>query len=164
MKFKHAVMLGALYAASMAVSAQWLWIDKDGHKVFSDRSPPADTPEKNILRQPGNRAAAALTATAPASAASEAATPARPSGKNKELEDKRKQAAQAEENKHKAEEEKDQKTKADNCRMARQAKASLDSGVRIARPNEKGEREFLDDAGRAAEANRLQSIIQTQCQ
>jgi hypothetical protein len=41
-------------AASFAVTAlaQWQWIDKDGRKVYSDRSPPSDIPEKNILKMP----------------------------------------------------------------------------------------------------------------
>ena len=40
---------------------------------------------------------------------------------------------------------------------------TLDSGVRIARTNEKGEREFMDDAARAAEAKRTQDIIASDC-
>jgi hypothetical protein len=32
--------------------AQWQWIDKDGRKVYSDRSPPSDIQEKNILKRP----------------------------------------------------------------------------------------------------------------
>ena len=36
--------------------------------------------------------------------------------------------------------------------------------MRIARTNEKGEREVLDDAARASEVKRAQSIIDSDCQ
>ena len=42
----------------LLAQAQWQWIDKDGRKVFSDRAPPSDIPDKNILKQPGSRVAA----------------------------------------------------------------------------------------------------------
>lgn len=176
MKFKSAVIFGVLCAASMAAMAQWSWqwIDKEGRKVYSDRPPPLDTPEKNILKQPAARPAPvgqqpatpspASAAPTPASAAAApAATALRPSGKDKGLEEKKKQAEQEEAALKQAEEEKALKVKAENCSRARQAKAGLDSGVRIARTNEKGERVVLDDAARAAENKRMQDIIASEC-
>lgn len=115
MKLKTAVVLGAIWATSLAAMAQWQWVDKDGRKVYSDRPPPADVPEKNILKQPGYRSAVApAPAAAPASAASAAASAAipRPSGKDKELEEKKKQAEQQEAAARKAEEERIQKIRA----------------------------------------------------
>jgi hypothetical protein len=146
--------------------AQWQWIDKNGRKVFSDQSPPADVPAKNIVKQPGVKGPAAPEPVA--AAASEPAKPAapvapRPSGKDKALEEKKKQAEAAEVAKKKAAEEEAVKVRADNCERARSAKASFDSGVRITRTNAKGEREFLDDASRAAETRRLEGIIASDC-
>ena len=40
---------------------------------------------------------------------------------------------------------------------------TMQSGVRIQQMNAKGEREFLDDAGRAAETQRLQGVIAADC-
>ena len=40
---------------------------------------------------------------------------------------------------------------------------SLDSGVRIARTNEKGEREVLSDTARAAETQRTREVIASDC-
>jgi hypothetical protein len=40
----------------------------------------------------------------------------------------------------------------------------LESGVRVARPNDKGEREFLDDKGRADEVNRTRAAVNDNCQ
>ena len=63
----------------------------------------------------------------------------------------------------KAEEEKYQKTRADNCARARQAKASLDTGYRIGTVNKAGERVPMDDDARSAESKRLQGVIQSEC-
>jgi hypothetical protein len=46
---------------------------------------------------------------------------------------------------------------------AKRAKATIDSGVRLTQVNSKGEREFLDDSQRAAEAKRLDAIIAQEC-
>ena len=170
MKLKRAVLLAALSLAAMTALAQWQWLDKDGRKVYSDRPPPQDTPEKNILRQPGVRPGAvpvatpapANTASAPANATATAPAP-RAAGKDAALEDKKKQAEQAEAARQQAEQEKFQKTRAENCARARQAKAGFDSGARIATTNKAGERVILDDEARAAETQRLQKVIQTEC-
>ena len=158
----------AVCLVSVSALAQWQWLDKDGRKVFSDRPPPADIPLKNILKQPGKPLVVveAPAAEAPAGAASApkaAASGLRVSGVDKELEAKKKQAADAEAAKKKAEEDKQAVAKADNCNRAKQSKASFDSGARMARTNAAGEREVMDDAARAAELQRLQAIMDASC-
>lgn len=152
--------------------AQWQWIDKSGSKVFSDRPPPGDTPEKNILKQPGGAPrmappAAEAASAEPASAdavAKTAGTSTKPAaGVDKELEAKKAQAEKTEADKQKAEEAKLSKARADNCQRARQSKAALDSGMRMAQMNAKGERIVLDDAARAAESKRVDAIIASDC-
>lgn len=166
MKTSSALLLAALLAAfAVNATAQWQWIDRDGRKVFSDQAPPPDIPERNILRQPGGRARAAEPAPAAsaASAAPAPVAPLRPASRDGVLEERKKQADAEAEAKRKAEEEKYQKTRADNCARARQAKASLDSGMRIARINAAGERVFMDEQARAAEERRIQDIIRGEC-
>lgn len=159
-KIRSLIVLAACCLAFSA-SAQWQWLDKDGRRVFSDRPPPADVPEKNILKRPGSRSAVAPT---PAAPAGPTATPAAPqAGVDKSLEEKRKQAEAAEAAKRKEVEERNARIRAENCNRAQQAKAGVDSGSRIARINEKGEREFLDESGLAAESQRLQTIINENC-
>ena len=97
-------------------------------------------------------------ATRPAAAASAA-----PAGVDKALEEKKKQAEAAEAAKKKAEQEKVAAARAENCKRAMNAKATLDSGMRMARLNDKGEREVLDDAQRAAELKRVNQIIAQDC-
>ena len=152
----------------LSATAQWQWLDKDGRKVFSDRPPPADIPDKNILRQPNMRApAAAPTQTAPAAqsatSASPAAAPPKPSGKDKELEKKKAQAEAEEAAKAKAEEERKAEVRADNCERARRAKTTYESGLRIVQTNAQGEQIVVDDAARAQEIQRLDGIIASNC-
>lgn len=161
-RLRITLVLLACFATPVAF-AQWQWVDKDGRKVFSDQPPPPGTPNDKILRRPGNRPAEPEPAAAPAPAAAAAASMPRVTGKDKELEDKRKQAAAAEAEKKKAVEEENAKLKAENCTRAKQAKATLDSGVRLSVTNDKGEREIMDDAGRAAEAKRLDGVIARSC-
>lgn len=168
MKMLQLLLIAALTVACGAAFAQWQWIDKDGRKVFSDRAPPADILDKNILKRPAGRAPSAAPAEENAGSA-ESAAPALPASGSKvatidkELEAKKKQAADAEVAKRKADEERVTKAKIENCARAKQAKTSFDSGVRIARTNAAGEREIMDDAARAAEAKRIQGIINTDC-
>ena len=55
------------------------------------------------------------------------------------------------------------KIKATNCEKAKANQALLDSGVRMAVTNAKGEREFLDDAARATEQRRIRTVMETNC-
>ena len=152
-------------ALPLAASAQWMWIDKDGRKVFSDQSPPADVPAKNILKHPAgkSRPAEPEVATAAPVAAKPAASAPRISGKDKELLEKKKQAETAQAEEKKAAEEKVAAERSENCDRIRRSKATYDSGVRVALMNAKGEREYMDDAGRAAESRRLQGMLDKEC-
>ena len=162
----------ALLAAPALALAQWQWVDKDGRKVFSDRPPPLDTPQANILKRPqagtsrvttDQPPAAAGTGGPAAPAATAASAPSLLTGRDKELEAKKKAAEIAETAKHKEEQARFEAAKAENCRRARQAKASFDSGIRVARTNAQGEREILDDAARAVETKRLEGVIAKDC-
>ncbi|NMM06797.1 DUF4124 domain-containing protein [Polaromonas sp.] len=176
MDFKPAfkTLILAIAGASFALTAfaQWQWIDKDNRKVFSDRSPPSDIQQKNILKRPGgaSRTAAAVpkditavpavaVASTPAGMASAPKLP----GKDTQLEAKKKQAEDAEAASKKVEEEKIAAAKTENCGRAKRGVASLDSGVRVATTNAKGEREIMDDKSRATETRRLQDIVAADC-
>lgn len=162
MKQIRIFLTAAICLIAMGASAQWQWIDKDGRKVFSDRAPPGEIQEKNILKRPGGRTPA-VAASAEVPAPQLAASAPKLSGVDKDLEEKKKKTEEAELVKRKAEEEKVLKAKIENCARAKQAKANFDSGVRIARTNEKGEREVMDDAARASEVKRIHSVIEADC-
>lgn len=172
MKLIQTLLVVGLIGLSFAASAQWQWLDKDGRKVYSDRAPPVDIQDKNILKRPGNYKAPVTPAanaagesdgsTQPASAPVPPALPAS-GGMDKELEAKKKQAKEAEVAKRKAEEERIAKAKIESCARAKQAKAMFDSGVRVGHTNAAGEREVMDDATRAAEMKRIQAILASDC-
>lgn len=163
-------LLLALACGSFALSslAQWQWVDKDGRKVFSDRPPPADVAPANILKQPGVKptTAAPVSAAAPASSATPAAALlpfAGKPGKDSQLETRKKQAEAEEAARKKSEEEVVATARAENCERAKKGLVTVQSGVRVAVTNAKGEREFMDDASRAKEAKRLQGIADSDC-
>lgn len=177
MKMHKILLLAVACTWAMGAAAQWQWIDKDGRKVFSDRPPPAEIPDKSILKQPAGsqsaRPAPAATVpaaaadgaqgAAPAAAAPKLAASAPGGGKDKELEEKKAQAEAAEAAKKKAEEEKIAKVKAENCTRARAAKSAFDAGKPITQTNTQGERIFLDGPARAAEAKRIDGIVASDC-
>lgn len=157
----HKLLVLALGCAlSWCAAAQWQWIDNRGSKVFSDRGPPPDIPAKNILKQPGGSLKAVPTS--PEVAVSTVSAP-KISGVDKALEEKKKQAEDAEAAQRKAELDKNAAARAENCKLAKQSKSNFDSGIRIARTNDKGEREILDDATRASELKRVQDVITSDC-
>lgn len=167
MTLKHLLCLLGFCTLSLAAHAQWQWVDAQGKKVFSDKPPPIEVPERNILRRPGGQSSTAAP-TAPASPAEgatppTAAAPAKPTGVDKALEEKTRKAEEEEKAKRAAEEQRIAKARAENCARARQGKATFDSGMRVARLNERGEREVMDDQARAVEQARLQGIINSDC-
>jgi flagellar biosynthesis/type III secretory pathway protein FliH len=172
MKMLRTLLFGLACSLPMLAAAQWQWVGKDGRKVFSDQPPPQDIPAASILKQPGPKRqpavapVAAEPAAEPASAPSAAKPPAgapKISGKDKALEERKKQAEAAEAAKLQEEKDKIAKARAENCARAKQAKLGYDSGLRIARTNAKGEREIMDEAARAAEVKRLDGIVSSEC-
>ncbi|MDB5895295.1 MAG: hypothetical protein JWQ88_2826, partial [Rhodoferax sp.] len=158
MQLFKTLLLAASLGLATAASAQWQWTDKDGNKVFSDRAPPSDIPDKNIVRRPGGSRpppanAAQISPAAPGtSSAGDAGLPATAAnqpvvkGTDPALEAKKRQADDAEAARKKADEMRVAAARADSCSRSKQAKASFDSGLRIARTNAQGEREVMDDA------------------
>ncbi len=157
---KTALLLACLTALGPAAAqAQWEWT-RDGRKEFSDRPPPPDVPERNILRRPGSDAA--RNPSPPAATAPAPAKPAVPS-RDEELEARRKAAADAEAGRQRQQELQNARLRAENCQRAQDAQRTLDSGIRIAQINPQGERVILDDAARAAENQRVQAAIAREC-
>lgn len=150
-----------LVAIWLPAQAQWVWRDKEGRVTASDLPPPREVGEKDILQRPDQvqRKVAAPAASAPAAAPAVAAKPP----VDPRLEAKRREASAAEQAKQRADDEKNTQQRAENCRRARGHLAALETGQRIARTNEKGEREILDDKGRAEEMRRANEVITSDC-
>ncbi len=157
-----AVLAALLVIAPAAHAIQWKWLDAQGKVQYSDRPPPSDVPEKSILKRPANNAALSKPLPAAVAPTSSPSKPLAPTV-DAELEKKKRQADEADASKRKADEEKLAQTRADNCQRARKYEKALDQGYRFTRPNDKGEREVLDEKGIAEEKARAKSVIASDC-
>ena len=152
---------------AVPAQAQWKWRDKDGRVTASDLPPPREVLEKDIIQRPPEvrRVPAQPAASAPASGAPGApGTGAKPKGPlEREVEARKLAAEQQQAAKAKADEEKLRAQRDENCRRARGHLAALDSGQRIARVNDKGEREVIDDRVRADEQRQAREVVASDC-
>lgn len=156
----------ALLAADGA-QAQWTWRDAQGRLTASDRPPPKEVADKDILSRPATtlrRAPVATTAAASAASGAAASAPAQPASPlEAEVEARRRAAEQQAAAKARADDERLAAQRAENCRRARAHASALESGQRMARSNERGEREVLDDKGRADELRLAREVIASDC-
>jgi hypothetical protein len=153
--------LAALMTLVLAqpAAAQWKWRDANGRVTASDLPPPREVPDKDILQRPQARARAVPPPAAAASAAPAASAPP----VDARLEARKRAADEQQREKAKAEEDKLAAARAENCRRARNHLSTLDSGIRMTRTNDKGEREILDDKARADETRRAREVIASDC-
>jgi hypothetical protein len=164
------VVLAALLGGALALpaSAQWKWRDKNGVQ-YSDLPPPSGVAEADILQRPAAATRKGIVPVAAASAASAAsgAQGLAPKTVDSELEAKRKKTEEEANTKKKAEQQAEETrlaaAKADNCTRAQAQLRTLDSGVRLAQMNEKGERIVMDDTARASESKRARDMIAQNC-
>lgn len=162
------VVLAALLGSTLALpaSAQWKWRDKNGVQ-YSDLPPPPGVAEADILQRPAAATRKGITPVAAASAPASGAPGLAPKTVDSELEAKRKKTEEENNAKKKAEEKAEEArvaaAKADNCTRAQAQLRTLDSGVRLAQMNEKGERIVMDDTARASETKRARDMIAQNC-
>jgi hypothetical protein len=153
----------ALGHSSVLAQGIWKWKDKDGRVQVSDRPPPAEIAEKDILQRPhGARLPAQPSAASDAASMPEGGPRVDPALEAKKTKQQADQAA-ADKAKKDAETAKRNQAKLETCQRARNQLAALESGQRVGRMNDKGEREILDDAGRAAEIARTRSVADSAC-
>lgn len=163
--------VAAVYASGAA--GQWAWKEDSGRIVYSDRPPPANVKSTQILRQPALAAptpAPAPQAAAPGAAATDgdrqATAPAASAPKSiaeRDMEFRKRQQERADSERKAQDEQQKSAAKAAECERARGYLRSLDDGVRISRTDASGNREYLDDAQRAAESERTRKAIQQLC-
>lgn len=152
-----AIALAAVFATAPA-AAQWKWRDKSGIVQYSDMPPPSGTPDADILQRPApveRRAApSASAASAPLLVPKAAEAASEPTPSKAELEAAAKRQADA---------QRDAQIRLDNCSRAQAQMKALQEGQRMSRINAQGQREFLDDKGRAEETQRTQAVISANC-
>lgn len=160
-----AIATGFVLALSChSAVAQWKWRDAAGHVTASDLPPPSSVPEQNILSRPDPRHAANAPRP-PAAASSPGGLGPRSSSANTdpELEARRKRAADEQKLQQKQAQESNDAARSDICARAQAQLAVLSGGQRMARATAQGEKEVLDDKGRADETQRANTIIASNC-
>ena len=175
---KTALPFVACLLALAAVGAQaqtlWKWRDAAGQMHISDKAPPPGTPAKDIISgPPGGVAAPPVLTAASTSTRTTTTTTATPaadaaaSGGDTALDKKKKAADKERIDKEKADraavDAKNAAIRKDNCSRAQAALAAINSGQRMARTLPNGDREMLDDAGRAEELKRTQDVVASNC-
>jgi Domain of unknown function (DUF4124) len=157
------LLMGLLGVVTHAHALQWKWVDAQGKVQYSDRPPPTDVPDKNILKRPPGRSGTSAGKVAATPASSPSAPVADKGASDPELEKKRREKEAVEEAKQKAEEMKRAQARAENCQKARKYDRALEQGYRVSRVNDKGEKEFLDESALAAEKANARRVITSDC-
>lgn len=154
---KYFLLFLVLLLAAVALGATvYKWIDEKGVTHYSETPPAAERRARKIEVQPASSATA-----------DEGGKVEGKSWQQKEQEFQKRQAEREEARKQdeaaEAATRRDAKTREERCAAAKQ---NLDT-LRIQRPvyriDEKGERVYLDDPGRAAEIARMKNEIETYC-
>ena len=147
-------VLAALAFAAAASAQTYKWVDKDGKTRYGDTPPPGvkATPIK------GPSGPAAPPAAAAKKDAAKDGKPLSPEAAfRKRQEDQKKAEDKA------AQERADAESRRQNCESARASLRQFESGQRIATVNSAGERVYLDDSERAAQAQRAQQSVAEWC-
>jgi type IV secretory pathway VirB10-like protein len=152
-------LLAAALLFAGTAHAQYAWIDAKGIHHYSDQPPPPSAPAAKILQAPRGsslRAQPDEPAAAPPEAAPAKAQPTlaeRDADFNKRAQERDKQEKKgAAEARHRA-------AVAENCESARQYKAQLESGIRVASTSADGERAFISDEERARQAAKANAVL-----
>jgi hypothetical protein len=156
--YRSAILM-LLLAAAAPVLAQWAWRDASGKMVYSDRPPPADVKPEQILKRPRS-ADAAPAAPAPGSAAAPAK---QKSSAELEMEFRQRQQQRTDAEKKAQEQQAKDLARNAECERARSYLMVLERGERVFRLNAQGEREYLEDAQRDADIQRLRQQIAANC-
>lgn len=164
---RKALLLAVICLAATSVAqAQWKWRDAKGNVQYSDLPPPPGTPDKDVLQRPANARQTIVVAppATPGSAASapqavaSAPTKAEQDAKARQKLDEDQQAT-----KKKDEERRAAEQRRENCSRAQANLRDLQSGMRITRTNEKGERVYMDETQINAEVQRARGLITSEC-
>lgn len=155
MKIQASIIALALAAAMAAASAQnYKWVDKDGKVRYGD-TPPTGVKATQLKPPPG-------AASPPAAAAKDAKKgPLTPAEQEQAFRKRQIDARAADEKAQKT--QKDAAEKVENCANARESLAALESGQRIARTDDKGERYFVEDAQRERDIARGREMLKKAC-
>ena len=143
-----AALLGAMLVAT-AHAQVYQWKDDDGRLTYGDQPPPGV--DATVVRTHPAAGSWVRAQEEPAEAKPAPAGAAEPAISRTEQAAIAERTRQREEAREKA------------CQETRNYLAALESGQRVARFNEKGEREFLDDQARIEQIERTRQTLRDNC-
>jgi hypothetical protein len=165
MKTVHLLIMLALSATAMSSHAEiYKWKDKNGVIRYSDTPPPS-----NVKQEAIGKKKAVPAATNAVGQPVEAAKPAiakagkKESASNEDGAAKKRQEDAEADKKNKLEKEKQETAKVENCKNAKANLENYTQGGRIYKMNEKGEREYVTDAGLEEGKAKAQQDINANC-
>jgi hypothetical protein len=138
------VLLALAFLAAPAQAQLYKWVDANGRVQYSDRKP---TDARNTVSSVGSQ---------PSVAGGKSAAEL-----DRDFQKRRQEQAEAQQKQQQAAAE--QKHNSEACDAARRNLAALNSGQRIARFNQQGEKSYMDDAQRAQELERTQRQVEASC-
>ena len=161
MRFAAIAVLTVFGCLMTGAQAQvYCWNTKDGKRQCGDTPPPGV--KATAMGAPYAPAAAPAPAGAKDAATKDAKKgPLTPAEQEQEFRKRQLEAQKAREKEEQA--LRDADAKKDNCERAREALRILESGQRVARMDQQGERVFLDEAQVAQETERARQAVQRSC-
>jgi hypothetical protein len=151
------LILVVLVFAGVAHAQQYRWVDKSGKVQYGD-VPPAGVKATPMKAPAGPPTAPPAAASKDAAKDDKKGPPLSPEEAfRKRQEDQKKAAEKA----SKSQQETESAKRA--CDSARAQLRDLEGGIRIARTNDKGEREFIDDSQRAKEIDNARKSVAESC-
>lgn len=161
---KALIFLVFACAAGAAQAQIKCWTNAAGKRECGDTPPPGA--KVNVIRGASPSAAPPAPSAKDSTAKGGAAKDAKkgPLTAAEQEQEFRKRQAESQKAREKEEQErKEAEVKRQNCEQARAALRTLESGQRIARADEKGERYYLNEAQIAAEIAKAQQVVQQSC-
>lgn len=162
---------GFSYMATQAAAETYKWTDSEGKVHYSDQPPPSNvkdpttmTPRKKTSRSgPAPQIGAGQNGAAKTTGAAKPAPVAAKTAQELDAEFKQRQVEAAEKGAAQKKLAQEAQSKNKNCAQAQANVARLQTGGRVARANDKGETEYLDDAQIAQELLRARETQDSWC-
>lgn len=149
-----------LSLGASAAFAQYIWLDNKGVKQYSDRPPPTSVPTSKILKAPGTPLGTASEAsTDDAEKDADLTKKAPPTLADKNVDFQKRRIAQAEKDKEAEQKAKQAADQKKNCERATAYNRVLESGQRVSRMDQSGERVYLSDEEREQEIKESRRVL-----
>jgi hypothetical protein len=156
-----ALAVAAFLAAPAGAQALYKYVGPDGRVQYTDRLPGSGQKVEKITGSRVSTVEAPGSAAATGEVAAKAGTPKTAAEQEQAFRQRRAEAEDKAKKQDKLAQE--SRAKEDQCNAMRRQLAGMEAGGRIARPNEQGERVFLEDSEIQSEIARLQRDIAANC-